>query len=798
MGTFTKAQPEDEGNSALDVIFACCICQATVSDIYDGNDESVQGLSDGINPKDRIVSRLWLTSCCHVMCNKHIEGGGPPFHPAGTRPRAPCPICAKEKGEKDPKELYSIRGFKKGEYDSAIPSVWFLAPPIKLDASGKEMEALRFQYVSLLRYGSKSSSDHKQTKILLGQAQSELKTLRQQQADDQAKIQTLQQENEQPRAMQPELQKFKARMPAIEYYLKLIPTLAEQNEKMRERLATVGFSLPLEPIAYDKEPYPFDANGNILAEYIGDNSMSAKRGASSHTAGRSAHTSGNAEEDEASSPQTRPRKRPRQASGQIGQNIHAIPRANGRGESRDLMPPPKKPLSRMRSIKKLIPSMRKRFSHGRSSPAVNINEASSADVQMYDATDGHWETVGEPVPFTSGGTDHEAPYMTGGLPTGHPPRPTLSPDPQIYRPPPQSIPRQHANLPSAPSYIRLMDDLAADTGFNLQLQDPRQTPHRYPQQAPRGEDQTDPQPAQTIDASNENEATVQKRWSLGHAFLHQSPNGVAEPTYQHPDPLRSNPASDSYQFPIARVREPAYEPSMAPVTPAPPRLHQSEARVESVVSPFFKSSNHNSQVYSRAGVAERGDSSIPSDAYRYQRPRMVGVPADYHEPRSLNGLSFFRSPLNQRNERIDYDSMYTRPEPAQRTQQHYPARNLNSRGFIKRPETGRSPWANDSADGSSFGGHRFYSQQAGQSQSAVPFPSFVRPSHSRAAPLPSAMPSSLATSRSPARTSRAQYDNLAHVGVRSSRASYGHVPGNTFVTPSRNLFSGASRRSVRR
>ena len=68
---------------------------------------------------------------------------GPPFHPAGTRPRAPCPICTEEKGEKDPKELYSIRGFKKGEFDSAIPSVWFLAPPIKLDASGKEMEALR-------------------------------------------------------------------------------------------------------------------------------------------------------------------------------------------------------------------------------------------------------------------------------------------------------------------------------------------------------------------------------------------------------------------------------------------------------------------------------------------------------------------------------------------------------------------------------------------------------------------------------------------------------------------------------
>jgi hypothetical protein len=76
MGGFTKAQPEPEGIAPLDVIFSCCVCSATFSEVYEGRSESVHGLSDGINPKDRIVTRLWLASCCHVFCSKHLDGGG--------------------------------------------------------------------------------------------------------------------------------------------------------------------------------------------------------------------------------------------------------------------------------------------------------------------------------------------------------------------------------------------------------------------------------------------------------------------------------------------------------------------------------------------------------------------------------------------------------------------------------------------------------------------------------------------------------------------------------------------------
>jgi hypothetical protein len=52
-------------------------------------------------------------------------------------------VCVKEKGDNQPRDLYSIRGFQQHEHDPKIPAAWFNAPPIKLDGSGREMEALR-------------------------------------------------------------------------------------------------------------------------------------------------------------------------------------------------------------------------------------------------------------------------------------------------------------------------------------------------------------------------------------------------------------------------------------------------------------------------------------------------------------------------------------------------------------------------------------------------------------------------------------------------------------------------------
>lgn len=52
-------------------------------------------------------------------------------------------MCIREKKDDTSKDLYSIRGFRKDEYDPMIPAAWFNAPPITLDGNGGELEAFR-------------------------------------------------------------------------------------------------------------------------------------------------------------------------------------------------------------------------------------------------------------------------------------------------------------------------------------------------------------------------------------------------------------------------------------------------------------------------------------------------------------------------------------------------------------------------------------------------------------------------------------------------------------------------------
>jgi hypothetical protein len=160
MASGSVTVPSGEEAAPLNFIYACSVCCYTLADVYEGHKESVQGLSDGINSKDRIVTHLYLASCCHVFCGSHLEGGGqfhhqilyqvtslqiaaPPFHPEGQRPKAPCPTCVKQKNDSEPRDLYSIRGFQKNEHDPMIPPAWFVAPPMSFEGNGKEIEALR-------------------------------------------------------------------------------------------------------------------------------------------------------------------------------------------------------------------------------------------------------------------------------------------------------------------------------------------------------------------------------------------------------------------------------------------------------------------------------------------------------------------------------------------------------------------------------------------------------------------------------------------------------------------------------
>lgn len=79
--------PPGEAVAPLNFIYACSVCCYTLADVYEGHDETVQGFSDGINPKDRLVTHLYLASCCHVFCGSHLEGGGE-FIPATTHAAA--------------------------------------------------------------------------------------------------------------------------------------------------------------------------------------------------------------------------------------------------------------------------------------------------------------------------------------------------------------------------------------------------------------------------------------------------------------------------------------------------------------------------------------------------------------------------------------------------------------------------------------------------------------------------------------------------------------------------------------
>jgi hypothetical protein len=68
--------PPSEAAAPLNFIYACSVCCYTLADVYEGHNETVQGFSDGVNPKERLVTHLFLGSCCHVFCGSHLEGGG--------------------------------------------------------------------------------------------------------------------------------------------------------------------------------------------------------------------------------------------------------------------------------------------------------------------------------------------------------------------------------------------------------------------------------------------------------------------------------------------------------------------------------------------------------------------------------------------------------------------------------------------------------------------------------------------------------------------------------------------------
>ena len=57
------------------IVFSCSVCQATASELY-ARTESNKGFSSGDSGDEGIVVKLWIAQCSHILCNKHLPGGG--------------------------------------------------------------------------------------------------------------------------------------------------------------------------------------------------------------------------------------------------------------------------------------------------------------------------------------------------------------------------------------------------------------------------------------------------------------------------------------------------------------------------------------------------------------------------------------------------------------------------------------------------------------------------------------------------------------------------------------------------
>ncbi|KAF1926138.1 uncharacterized protein M421DRAFT_225688 [Didymella exigua CBS 183.55] len=620
MESETSPSSQKPESDPRNFIYACSICCATFADTYDGHNETVQGLSDGINPKDRVVTKLYLSNCCHVFCGEHIEGGGPPFHPAGQKPRASCPWCVQENGDATLRDLYSVRGFGKDEYDPQIPSIWFTAPPMKLDGSTKEIEALRFQYLSLARYCTVSYRTRKPLTDALKSTKQQLVTMQSRAAEEYSRVVSLQRENEllqaaaqqasEVDALRAEVQRlhrleqdmeqfntdleafrrlktdvrdlgiFRKNKAAILQYMKLLPKVVEQNTKMKERLSSLGFAMAVEPIPNHTQLTSDDLNDiGSIAEAYAEDDRQFQKSSSTHTAGRSAHTSGHP-----FTSSDRPLKRQRVDS-PLPRDMHI-----DLSRSRDMMPPPSKPMSRMRSVKSFFPTIRKKLSSSRSSPKEQ--QKNNGDVQMYDST--QWRDEAGPynqdnLSSTQDDLRSEPPYMPGALPHEQIPQgsrlianlgqQTDASEFSFRASSPVKInsgrSEQHpVQMPTEPSYLHLMDGLSRDNGVELGLKDPRENRSsrsalndtmRPPIRTPQNQRQA-------------HEMNGQQHWRLGHAFLHQSPNAPPRPN----DQQRTSPQARSKGF-FSRTH---YDPSTNVATPALPQPQQPVRRVQNVFTSF--------------------------------------------------------------------------------------------------------------------------------------------------------------------------------------------------------------------
>ncbi|KAI9827059.1 MAG: hypothetical protein M1819_007051 [Sarea resinae] len=226
-----------------DLIFSCHVCQDSLHEIYKELDHN-EGLRDGPDSSQGRVIKLWLTECAHLTCGKHLENGGAPFHPAGQQPRAPCPVCLADKGDRETKLLYGIRGVNEGSYDKNIPRSYFEVPPVHLESTGHESMALRFQYLGLYRYGSKVNEKLQRQTRELHELRKQLDEEEMRTAEKAQEIRMLEESAFQLEKAAQKLKNWEKREPAIKHYLSILQPLARENSTLRQQLRYLGHAVP--------------------------------------------------------------------------------------------------------------------------------------------------------------------------------------------------------------------------------------------------------------------------------------------------------------------------------------------------------------------------------------------------------------------------------------------------------------------------------------------------------------------------------------------------------------------------
>jgi hypothetical protein len=531
---------------------------------------------------------------------------------------------------------------------------------------------------------------------------------------DHAQLLDLQRENmrlheaaEKLKKVQAELSRYRQRSPVLRHYLGMIPKLLEyacschkhhfstdfSSERifLKEQLGHLGYEVELQSMPGYEGPFP-DDDSDDSAEALQE--AGPRNTTSNHTASRSAHNTGYAgDANTSSSPQSRrPHKRARVDTPSRSTNIHAAP------SSRDQMPPPAKP-SRMKSMRNMIPAsvrqVRQKFSLKGKGKAPA--QQSGSDVQMHEH-DYHEHMDLPPEILSDRGrppthnTAYGEPYMSGALPVQHSRHSVSS---SQTHPAPGGVPRPSGaeftfrssspvkldsrpsgHLPNEPSYIRLMDGLSRDTGLNLGLEDPR------------GGTSSQAYPYLQVDQSGQSFAETGpscQRHSLEGYYSDTSPQaGPSSHGHRH----QGSRASHLSGATVGNVDD---RGAFDPVTSGPSQSRTTQ-EVDNVVSPFFGSSNSDRSQITRTKVAERNNSMSRLTASQSRRPPKLGPTPkiSWREGRTLNGLSFFDTPVNDRNEPIAWRHERNPSEYALQPQR-YQSRNLDSEGFIRRPDGGILP-----------------------------------------------------------------------------------------------------------